>query len=181
MSKSNLGILGAATLVGSFLITLWLTAPATLSDTKPPRLSVSAEIFATYLVPDPGTLSAAVRAAGLQPSDKLKGFIEVVTRLDSARVKIAGWAADELGEDDPIAIFIFAGCSNCGTRGKNIFETQTKGTRPDIADKLKLSKAAAANVAFEGLLSCAPGQALLVVAVTQTDLYAALGSLVCPS
>src|SRR5262249_40493585 len=139
MSKTNLGILGAATLVGSFLITLWLTAPATLSDTKPPRLSVSAEIFATYLVPNAGILPAAARAAGLQPSDKLKGFIEVVTRLDNAHVKIAGFAADELGEDDPIAIFVFAGCSHCGTRrGKNIFETQTKGIRPDVADKLKL-------------------------------------------
>jgi hypothetical protein len=184
MSRSNLGILGACALVGSFLFTLWLTAPATLPDSQRPRLSLSTEIFATYLVPDEGILSAAAKAAGLQPSDRLKGYIEEATRLNSAYVKIRGWAADELGEDDPIAILVFAGCPDgpppCRTRGKNVFVTQTKGPRPDVTDALKLSKAAAANTAFEGRLSCNPGQPLLVVAVTQTDLYGALGSLVCP-
>jgi hypothetical protein len=62
---------------------------------------------------------------------------------------------------------------------------QTKGFRPDVTEALKSSKAAASNVAFEGLLSCNPGQRLFVVAVTQTDLYAALGHapgpLICPS
>jgi hypothetical protein len=151
--------------------------PATPPDSKSAPLSLNAQVFAAYLVPDEGILPAATRAAGLQPSDKLKGFIDEVTRLNNAQVKIRGWAADQLGEDDPIAIFVFA-------KGKNVFQTQTKGTRPDVAAALKLPSAAAANIAFEGLLSCEPDQPLLMVAVTQTDLYGALGHapgpLVCP-
>jgi hypothetical protein len=59
--------------------------------------------------------------------------------------------------------------------GENVRKAYTKGPRPDVADALKLSQDAASNVAFEGLLACKPGQPLFVVAVTQTDLYAALG------
>ena len=57
--------------------------------------------------------------------------------------------------------------------------------RPDVAQALNLSEAGASNVAFEGALSCIPGEPLLVVAVTQNDLYAALNQatrpLGCPS
>jgi len=179
MRKYYFGILGAAALVGSFLITLWLTAPATPPAPAPPPdiksapLSLNVGVFAAHLVPDEGILPAVARDVGLQASDKLKGFIEEVTRLNNAQVKIKGWAADQLGQDDPIAILVFA-------EGKNVFQTQTKGTRPDVAAALKLSSAAAANVAFEGLLSCKPGQPLVLVAVTQTDLYAALGHAVAP-
>jgi hypothetical protein len=178
MRKYYVGILGAGALVGSFLLTLWLTASASPPDIKSAPLTVNAEIFATYQVPDEDILPSAASAAGLQPSAKLKGFIDNVTRLNNGQVKIVGWAFDELGEADPIAILVFA-------QGKNIFRTQTKGTRLDVAGALRLSAAAAANVAFEGLLPCLPRQQLLVVAVTQADLYTALGHapgpLVCPS
>jgi hypothetical protein len=175
MRASYLGILGASVLVGSFLITLWLTAPTTLPDIKPALPSIKSDVFAAYLVPDESMLSAAASAAGLQPSDTLKGFVDAVTRLDSTQVKIHGWAADLKG-GDPILVLVFA-------NGKIVLKTQTKGPRPDVADALKLSKDAASNAAFEGLLSCKPGQRLFVVAVTQTDLYAALGHarpLICP-
>src|SRR5262245_21428684 len=114
MRKYYLGILGAGAFVGGFLITLWLSAsgtppaPATPPDIKSAPLSLNAEVFATHLVPDEGILPAITRATGLQPSPKLKGFIDDVTRLDDAKVKIRGWAADELGEGDPIVILVFA-------------------------------------------------------------------------
>jgi len=178
MSKYYLGILGAGVLIGSFLLTLWITAPATPPDIKSEPLTVNAEIFATYLVPDEDMLPAAASAAGLQHSAKLKGFIDSVTRLNNDQVKILGWAFDELGEGDPITILVFA-------QGKNVFQTQTKGTRLDVAGAWKLSSAAAANVAFAGLLRCLPRQQLLVVAVTQANLSTTLGHVpgqpVCPA
>lgn|SRR5262245_25771182 len=177
MRTFYLGVLGAGVLVGSFLITLWLTEPTTPPDIKPAPPSIKSDIFAAYLVRDERTLPAAANAAGLKPSDKLKGVVDTVTRLDSAQVRIDGWAVDLHGENGPIAVVVFAD-------GENVLKAYTKGPRPDVADALKLSQDAASNVAFEGLLACKPGKPLFVVAVTQTDLYAALGHarpLICPS
>jgi hypothetical protein len=72
MSKYYLGILGAGVLIGSFLLTLWITAPATPPDIKSEPLTVNAEIFATYLVPDEDMLPAAASAAGLQHSGQVE-------------------------------------------------------------------------------------------------------------
>jgi hypothetical protein len=149
MRASYVGILGASGLVGSFLITLWLTTPTTLPDSKPAAWGIKSDVFAAYLVPDESMLSAAASAAVLQPSDKLKGFVDAVTRLDNTQVKIQGWAADLLGKE-PILVLVFA-------NGEIVLKTQTKGPRLDVADAFNLSKDAATNAAFEGLLSCNPG------------------------
>jgi hypothetical protein len=79
-----LGVLGAGVLVGSFLTTLWLTEPTTPPDIKPALPSIKSDILAASLVRDEGTLPAAANAAGLKPSDKLKGVVDAVTRLNSA-------------------------------------------------------------------------------------------------
>jgi hypothetical protein len=149
MRASYVGILGASVLVGSSLITLWLTTPTTLPDSNPAPWSIKSDVFAAYLVPDESMLSAAASAAVLQPSDKLKGFVDAVTRLDNTQVKIQGWAADLLGKE-PILVLVFA-------NGEIVLKTQTKGPRLDVADAFNLSKDAATNAAFEGLLSCNPG------------------------
>jgi hypothetical protein len=101
MRTFYLGVLGAGVLVGSFLITLWLTEPTTPPDIKPAPPSIKSDIFAANLVRDERTLPAAANAAGLKPSDKLKGVVDTVTRLDSAQVRIDGWAVDLHGENGP--------------------------------------------------------------------------------
>jgi hypothetical protein len=177
MRTFYLGLLGAGVLVGSFLTTLWLTEPTTPPDIQPALPSIKSDIFAASLVRDEGTLRAAANAAGLTPSDKLKGVVDVVTRLNSTQVSIQGWALDLHGQTGPIAVMVFAD-------GENVLKAYTKGPRPDVADAFKLLQDAASNVAFEGLVACKPGQPLFVVAVTQTDLYVALGharALICPS
>jgi hypothetical protein len=177
MRTFYLGLLGAGVLVGSFLTTLWLTEPTTPPDIQPAVPSIKSDIFAASLVRDEGTLRAAANAAGLTPSDKLKGVVDVVTRLNSTQVSIQGWALDLHGENGPIAVLVFAD-------GENVLKAYTKGPRPDVADAFKLSQDDASNVAFEGLVACKPGQPLFVVAMTQTDLYVALGHarpLICPS
>lgn len=169
-------IIGAGILVASFLLTLWLT------EATPPKIESApsnkeATILAGYLVPDVGILSAAAKAAGLQASDKVTGYIDEVRRLDRNEVKIRGWAVNSMGQGSPITVLVFA-------NGKNVLETQTKGARSDVAVALQLPDADAANVGFEGALRCNPGEPLLGVAVTQSSLYAALGhapgALVCP-
>ena len=170
-------VVGAGVLIGSFLITLWLTEPITGPNLGSAPPNKGAEVLAAHLVPNEEILSGAATAAGLQRSDKLSGYVDGVTRLNKDQVRIGGWAADSIGQGTPITVLVFAD-------GKNVFATQTKGARSDVADALKLSAAAAANVAFEGVLSCGPGQTLFAVAVTQSNLYAALGHaagpLVCP-
>jgi hypothetical protein len=93
-------------------------------------------------------------------------------------VTIRGWAADLVSQGTPLTILIFAD-------GRNMLGTQTKGPRDDVAQALKLSAPAAANVAFAGEFSCSPGEALVVVAVTQKNSYAPLNQaarpLICPS
>jgi hypothetical protein len=171
-------VLGISALVGSFLLTLWLTAPGTPPANKAEPPSLAVEVLAAHLVPDERILRAAAKAAGLQPSDQLRGFIDEVARLDRAQVKIRGWAADLAGQGTPITVLVFA-------NGRNTLGTQTKGSRPDVAQALNLSEAGASNVEFEGALSCAPGEPLFVVAVTQNNMYAALNQatrpLSCPS
>jgi hypothetical protein len=171
-------VLGITALVSSFFLTLWLTAPGMPPANKAEPPSLAAEILAAYLVPDERILRAAAKAAGLQPSDKLRGFIDEVARLDRRQVKIRGWAADLAGQGTPITVLVFA-------NGRNTLGIETRGPRPDVAQALNLSGAGASNVAFEGRLSCAPGEPLFVVAVTQNNFYAALNQtappLGCPS
>jgi hypothetical protein len=166
-------VLGIGALVGSFLLILWLTALGTPPPDKAEPRSLAVEVLAAHLVPDERILKAAAKAAELQPSDKLRGFIDEVARLDRAQAKIRGWAADLAGQGAPITVLVFA-------NGRNTLGTQTKGPRPDVAQALNLSKDGASNVAFEGGLSCAPGEPLLVVAVTQNNLYAALNQAARP-
>ena len=98
--------------------------------------------------------------------------------VSTAAKSVRGWAADLAGQGTPITVLVFV-------NGRNALGTQTKGPRPDVAQALNLSEAGASNVAFEGALSCIPGEPLLVVAVTPNDFYAALNKaarpLGCPS
>src|ERR1019366_3675610 len=57
---------------------------------------------------------------------------------------------------------------------QHVFRTETKGERADVASALRLSASAAANVGFELVLSCRPGQRVMVIAATQGDLFAPL-------
>src|SRR5437870_5748043 len=169
-------VVGAGVLIGSFLITFCLTEPITGPNLGSAPPNKEAEVLPPHLVPNKEILSGAATAAGLHRPDKLSGNVAGVTRLNKDQVRIGGWAADSIGQGTPITVLVFAD-------GKNVFATQTKGARSDVANALKLSDAAAANVAFGGVLSCSPRQSLFVVAVTQGNLYAMLGHsgpLVCP-
>ena len=57
-------ILGIGALVGSFLLTMWLTAPAPPQQSEPGNLA--AATLAGYLVPNEAILTAAAKSVGLR-------------------------------------------------------------------------------------------------------------------
>ncbi len=63
---------------------------------------------------------------------------------------------------------------------QHVIVVETRGERDDVTAALRLNDQAKANVAFELLLSCKPGQHVMVIAATQSNLFAPLEAPVCP-
>jgi hypothetical protein len=130
-------------------------------------------MLAESTVSDLGSLMAAVKAAGLRGTPDLKGSIDELTRRDRDHVTLKGWAAETSGSGLPLAVMVFVD-------GRNKLTIRTDGRRPEVADALGLSDAAAANISFQGDLPCSQGQKLIVVAVAQNDVYGHFGTRLCP-
>ena len=158
-------VAGALSLLFSFLVTLQLTKPGKL-----PGSGIAA--LASSVVRDSRSLMAAVKAAGLRGSPKVRGDIDEVRRLDVDRVSLKGWAA-EIGHGGPLSVIAFA-------EGRGTTPIETEGSHPDLPPKLGPSDAAANNASFQGILTCRRGEKLLVVAVTQDNSYGYFGSRLCP-
>jgi hypothetical protein len=156
----------AISLVLSFVITLQLTKP-----TKP--LSPSAALLAKASVSDGPSLMMAVRSAGLKGSSRVKGGIDGITRLNSDRVSIKGWAVETGNGGAPLVMIAYV-------NGKSELVAETNGRRENLANVIGPSEAASAvNASFEGTLSCAPGRKLIVIAIADDNEYAYFGSTVC--
>lgn len=158
-------LLGILVLIGSFATTFWL------SGIGAPNLPLT-NLLASEVYDEEGLTDAAI-SAGLRPSLYLKGYSDNPVRVNEKQVKIVGWSADSSGKGAPITVIVFS-------EGKAVLRTQTKGPRPDAADSLKLSAAAALNMGFEGVTSCNPGRSLLFIAVTGNS-YVKLGARSCPA
>jgi hypothetical protein len=161
-------IIGIVVLLGSFLITFWLTTPESLPPVKTPL-----ETFKRINVSDTRALSAAAALARLKPSANLKGYVDQISRDKDGKVKVVGWALDLEGSGTPIIVLVFAS-------GNYVFETHTKGPLLNIQNYFKVSDAVASNVAFEGTLACPSGAPLSVIAVTEANTYSAISHPVCP-
>ena len=163
------GIGGAAVLILSFAITLWLTEPELPPAEKIRLLQASA-------ISDEATLNAAARAVALKNSPYVRGHVDVLDRVDGSSVNISGWATETItiiSKGAPIFVLVFSD-------GKNILSAQTQGERPDVTSALNLTSVAARNVAFTGQLTCNPQQKLIVAAATISGTYAFLGQFMCP-
>jgi hypothetical protein len=172
----RLWIAGIGVVVASFFFTLWLTAPQDKTDQiEKPSPATPMAIFASFQVSDQAQLAAAAKSAQLKKSDTLKGVVEELSPSGKGRASMRGWAADKIGSGGVITVLVFA-------HGRQIYEVQTKGTRSDVIDSLKLTAAAGANVQFDGVFSCNPGHPLMFVAVETDTYYAQLaGPTMCPS
>jgi hypothetical protein len=158
-------LLGILVLIGSFATTFWWTGIGAPN-------SPLTNLLASEVRDDDGLTDAAI-SAGLRPSLYLKGYTDTPIRLNDKQVKIVGWSAESNGHGGPITVIVFSD-------GKAVLRTQTNGPRPDAADVLKLPPAAALNIAFEGVVSCVPGRALLFIAIAGTS-YFKLGARPCPA
>jgi hypothetical protein len=157
---------GGLSLVLSFLLTLQLTKPGNPA-------SASLATLASSAVRDSRSLMAAVKAAGLKGSPKVKGDIDEIKRLDIDRVSLKGWAAEIGRSGIPLSVIAFA-------EGHGTTPIETQGTHPNLTQSLGLSDAGAENVSFQGSLTCRRGEKLIVVAVTPDNNYGYFGSRVCP-
>ena len=155
----TLGIIG-------FFLTLWLTQPA------PPAGSGIAAMTRTPVADNAGLL-AATDAAGLKASPVVRGNIDTVKRIDGGQVTISGWAAQINGKGSPLAVLAFPDL-------QHVYLAETKGERPDVTSTLRLRSGAAANVAFELVVTCSPGRPMPMIAATQDNLFTPLESPPCP-
>jgi hypothetical protein len=162
-----IGIAGGLSLVLSFFITLELTKPSAPSS---PAVAALASSF----VSDGRTMMSAVKAAGLKGSQNVKGAIDEIEKLGGNRVWVKGWAAEIGNAGAPLGVVVFVD-------GASRLTTQTKGARLDVVQALGISDAAtAANVSFQGSLTCRRGQKLFVVAVTDGGAYGYFSPRACP-
>jgi hypothetical protein len=159
-------ILGGLLTIVAFFVTLWLTEPE-----LPPGSGIAT--LAKAPVAGSAELLAAIDAAGLARSELVRGNIDTLNRLDGSRVAMSGWAAQVNGVGSPLSVMAFPDA-------QHVFQTETKGERADVTSALRLSAGAAANVGFALVLSCRPGQRVMVIAATQSNLFTPLEAPVCP-
>jgi hypothetical protein len=158
---------GGAVAALSFVVAMQLTKPATPTN---PAIA----ILVASVVSDPPTLMAAVKAAGLKGSADVRGAIDEMKRLDPDRVSVRGWVAERSNGGAPITVIVFAG-------GQHKATMQTRGRHADVVQGLGLSDAASAtNASFDGVLACSPRQKLMVVAVTDGNVYGHFATRSCP-
>ena len=160
-------IAAAVSLVGSFLITLWLTEPDGINRATAEVQLDGVERLRRSFVYDNRTLGAAAQAAGLVPLDNVRGHIDEIQRLPDGQVRMTGWAADVHGDGSPLSVVAFGG-------GRGTLLGRTDGPRDDVAKDQKLSQAAARHVAIVGSLPCERGQTIVAVAINKDGAYAPL-------
>jgi hypothetical protein len=156
---------------GLIFVICFATAMRSTRPQRPPTPAMTA--LAGAAISDLRSLMAAVKVARLRGAPDVKGAIEELTRLDDDHVTLKGWATDVSGGGSPLTVMVFVD-------GRNTLTMETAGRRPQIGEALGLSDAAAANVSFQGNLTCSRGQKLIVVAVAPSDVYGHFGTRLCP-
>lgn len=159
-------ILGGLLMISAFFTTIWVTEP---------ELPPGSGIAALAKTPAAGSaeLLSAIDAAGLTRSEFVRGNVDVVRRLDGGQVAITGWAAEVNGVGSPLSVMAFPDA-------QQVIIVETRGERGDVTSALRLRSEAAANVSFELRLSCKAGQRVMVIAATQSNLFAPLEAPACP-
>jgi hypothetical protein len=153
---------GAAVLLGSFVVTLWLTEPQSPSARlKDQRISNYADIL------------RATQEAGLHSSPEMQGNIDAISRINEREVKIEGWLADPGGNSTPSDLLVFVD-------GSMVVAGKTKGERSDVTNANLLSHGAEKNVSFSLTFSCQPGGKLIVLGVEARKGYFLLQDKDCP-
>ena len=157
-------------LLGSFGVTLWLTAPdGSLSFN---RSDAPAERFSTLNIATEYALNREAQALGLHTSPGLTSYVDTLVRTDQDTVSAKGWLADRAGDGTPLYVFAFAG-------GEFVGSARTHGQRPDVTKALGLTGKAAQNVAYAMTFRCELGSLPILVGLSG-DRYTQLKVKPCP-
>ena len=167
-------LLYAVVLLGSFFITLWLTAPETvpISPNAFDPQSVAFQL-ARYRLTSISDLNRTARGLGLRFSPELKGNVDEMTRVNERDIKMSGWLADPRGASTPLEVMVFLG-------GTAVGFAQTTGERPDVTAALHLAFGAEKNVAFSVAFPCRGSDQPLIVGIGTEKQYVSLQTSPCP-
>ena len=158
-------VAAAASLVGSFFITLWLTEPDTTNPANAGAKLDPIERLRRSQVYNDASLASAARAANLVPLEDVRGNIDEIGRLPDRQVRIAGWAVNLSGDGTPLTLIAFTG-------GRGTLLGKTDGPREDVTKALGLSARTARHVQIAGLVQCERGEVIVVVAIDKDSVYA---------
>jgi hypothetical protein len=145
---------------------MWLTGFAAVPESD-------LNSFGSNRILNRSDLIEAAVSAGLEPSQRMEGRIESITRVSITDVAVNGWVADRRGDATPINVFIFV-------RGKKIAATQTDGERADVTSALHLQLGAEENVVLGATFACAIGDQPVIAAITVDKRYMYLPAARCP-
>ncbi len=148
-------VAAAVSLAAGFFITLWLTEPDTIDPVNATANLDPIERLTRSQVYDNASLASAARAAKLVPVDTVRGHIDETSRLPDGQVRMAGWAANLLGDGTPLTVIAFAA-------GRGTVLGRTDGPRDDVTTDQRLSAAAARHVKIAGLVQCGRREAIVV-------------------
>jgi hypothetical protein len=153
----------AAVLVGSFFTTLWLTEPD-ISDV---------DRLAGRSISDDSELSKAAQEIGLRPSERMRGYVDLIMRLSKRDVSATGWVADTDGDASPANVLVFVS-------GAAVGATQTKGERPDVTQALHLRFGSEKNTSFTVNFSCRTHDQPIIIGIGRAKNYVKIESGACP-
>lgn len=156
MNRIGFWVAGVVVLVGAVFITNWILSLNKLPD---------------WEFTDDASLAAAANAAGFQPSADIVGFVDSISRIDPAKVRAEGWAADLSSDGAPMTLMVFV-------NGHGAAYSHTDGARPDVTASImanpKANPDASKNTKYASIFSCAVGDKFFVVAITKDKRYAPL-------
>jgi hypothetical protein len=102
-------------LVGAFFIANWILSLNELPDWK---------------FTDDASLAATAKAARFQPSADLVDYVDPISRIDPAKVRPEGLAADLSSDGAPMTLMVFV-------NGHGAAYFHTDGARPDVNASIK--------------------------------------------
>jgi hypothetical protein len=163
----------AASLFGSFFITLWLTVPA--PNLPPPGGSV----FRPDALQDISATSNAdllknLLGSGFRENSDIIGRIDQFKKQPDRSVRIDGWAVDQYGAGKPLTVSVFVD-------GETRLTVTTAGPREDVAKGLNLAENTTRNIGFSGTFICETTAHAMVLAINAADgRYGQLDQRRCP-
>ena len=162
----------AAVAIGSFWLTLWMTAPRPTPSGADDFRS-DAERLASYSISGTTDLVEAVISLGFSRSPQMAANIDGMSRINDREVAVNGWLADPGGDATPLKLLVFVA-------GKLAAATETQGERPDVARAHALTQGAEKNVSFQTNFGCSPGQQPVIVGLGLGKQYIRVKSPPCP-